>query len=129
MRFFFAFAGTVTHNQARSESGSAIAMLIARALLAKVRPPRLNPREIQDQVDVTRAAVLTAAYALGQQQRHAHGDETYSYDQLEKETAALKPPARKLRVQMAINDQVSATTLFAVHFSRIVPGPVAGGGL
>lgn len=85
-------------------------MLIAKALLAKIRPPRLNPREIQDQVDVTRAAVLTAAYAVGrQQQQHALGDETYQYDKLNKDVAALKPLARKLRVQTAINDQVSAT--------------------
>lgn len=84
-------------------------MLIARALLAKIRPPRLNPREIQDQVDITRAAVLTAAYAVGRQ--HAHGDETCSYEILEKEMAALKPLARKLRVQTAINDQVSANSL------------------
>ena len=84
-------------------------MLIARALLAKVRPPRLNPREIQDQVDVTRAAVLTAAYAVGQrEQAHgdAHGDEASPFDKIEKEMAALKPQARKLRMQTAINDQV-----------------------
>lgn len=84
-------------------------MLIARALLAKIRPPRLNPREVQEQVDVTRAAVLTAAYAVGgqeQEQEHDRGDETYLCDKLEKEIAALKPPARKLRVQTAINDQV-----------------------
>lgn len=92
-------------------------MLIARALLAKVRPPRLNPREIQDQVDVTRAAVLTAAYAVGQQGQNDHGDETYPYDRLEKEIVALKPPARKLRVQTAINDQVSATNPVALRVS------------
>lgn len=84
-------------------------MLIARALLAKIRPARLNPREIQDQVDVTRAAVLTAAYAVGRQQQHAHGSDAYSYSELEKEIAALKPLARKRRAQTALNDQVSAS--------------------
>lgn len=88
--------------------GSVVAMLIARALLAKVRPPRLTPREIQDQVDVTRAAVLTAAYAAGRQrQQHAGGEGAYSYSELEKEVAALKPLARKRRAQTALNDQAS----------------------
>lgn len=84
-------------------------MLIARALLAKIRPPRLNPRELQEQVDITRAAVLTSAYAVARrrQQQHGHGDdEAYSYDRLEKEIEAIKPLARKRRAQMALNDQV-----------------------
>ncbi|CAN0300413.1 unnamed protein product [Pylaiella littoralis] len=88
-------------------------MLIARALLAKIRPPRLNPREMQEQVDITRAAVLTSAYALARQQQqqhqqqHGHGDsEAYSYDMLEKEIEAMKPSARKRRTQIALNEQV-----------------------
>lgn len=83
-------------------------MLIARALLAKIRPPRLNPRELQDQVDVTRAAVLTSAYALARQQEHKpEGGSSFSYEQLEREIAAIKPLAKKRRVQLALNDQVS----------------------
>lgn len=103
-------------------------MLIARALLAKVRPPRLTPREIQDQVDVTCAAVLTAAYAVGRQEESAHGDDTYPYEKLEKEIAALRPPARKLRVQTAINDQVSANSAALAFVSGLwVPlGPRVG---
>lgn len=87
-------------------------MLIARAILARVRAPRLSPREIQDQVDVTRAAVLTAAYAIAREE--ADGLSSKSYGQLEKEIAALKPLARKRRAQTAINDQVSVTAAAAV---------------
>lgn len=79
-------------------------MLIARALLAKIRSPRLSPRELQDQLDVSRAAVLTAAYSLAHQLEHDVPSKRYS--QLEKEIAALKPLARKRKAQTALNDQV-----------------------
>ena len=80
-------------------------MLIARAILSKLRPARLSPREIQDQLDVTRAAVLTAAYAIAQ--RQADGAlPSKSYAKLEREIAALKPLARKRKAQTEINDQV-----------------------
>lgn len=91
-------------------SSQRVSMLIARALLAKIRPPPLNPREIQNQVDVSRAAGLTAAYAAQQQQ---DGEWSCSFDQLEKEIAALKPLERKRRVQTAINDQVSLEPISA----------------
>lgn len=80
-------------------------MIIARTILAKIRPQRLSPRDIQDQLDVTRAGVLTAAYAIARQE--ADGiPASKSYEQLEKEIAALKPLARKRRTQRALNDQV-----------------------
>lgn len=85
-------------------------MLIARAMLAKIRPPPLNPREIQNQVDISRAAGLTAAYAAQQQQDE---ESSCSFDQLEKEIAALKPLERKRRAQTAINDQVSLEPISA----------------
>lgn len=102
------------HAQSQRNCRCAFTMLIGRALLAKIRPPRLTPREIQEQVDITRAAVLTSAYAVGrrqQQQQQQHGDdgdaEAYSYDRLEKEIEAMKPLARKRRAQVALNDQVN----------------------
>lgn len=80
-------------------------MLIARAILGKLRPARLSPREIQDQLDVTRAAVLTAAYAVAQQQPDG-ALPSKSYAKLEKEIAALKPLARKRKAQTGLNDQL-----------------------
>lgn len=80
-------------------------MLIARSILAKLRPARLSPREIQDQLDVTRTAVLTAAYANARCEQPA-GVVDKSYGQIEKEIAALKPLAVKKRAQMSLNDQV-----------------------
>lgn len=82
-------------------------MLIARSILAKLRPARLSPREIQDQLDVTRTAVLTAAYANARREQPA-GAVDKSYGQIEKEIAALKPLAVKKRAQMSLNDQVVA---------------------
>lgn len=80
-------------------------MLIARSILAKLRPARLSPREIQDQLDVTRTAVLTAAYANARVEQPA-GAIDKSYGQIEKEIAALKPLAAKKKAQTSLNDQV-----------------------
>ncbi|CAN0093853.1 unnamed protein product, partial [Ectocarpus sp. 12 AP-2014] len=104
-----------------------VIMLIARAMLAKIRPPPLNPREIQNQVDISRAAGLTAVYAAQQQQDE---ESSCSFDQLEKEVAALKPLERKRRAQTAINDQVVTyfTLVHAAHTATPPPTVDINGG-
>ena len=108
-------------------------MLIARAIVNKIRPPKLSPREVQDQVDFTRAAVLTTAYVAACERRmtdapsaHAAGQEivfpSNSYEKIEREISALKPLARKRTVQLALNDQVPICSRFARSFLKTVKG-------
>lgn len=95
-------------------------MIITRAILNKIRPSRLSPRELQDQLDFTHAAVLTTAYAAARERRMTERSSTNSveqvvvtpskcYERIEKEVRALSPLARKRSVQLGINDQVPAT--------------------
>lgn len=92
-------------------------MIITRAILNKIRPPRMSPRELQDQLDLTHAAVLTTAYAAARERRMTERSSTNSveqvivtpsksYERIEKEVRALSPLARKRSVQLELNDQV-----------------------
>lgn len=75
-------------------------MILGRALWDRLRPQRLNPRELQEQFDVSRIAELTVAYQRAREGREVQRSE------IEQEVAALKPAARKTRVQSALNEQV-----------------------
>lgn len=75
-------------------------MILGRALWERLRPQRLSPRELQEQFDMCRIAEFTMAY-----QRAREGREV-QHSKIEQEVAALKPAARKTRVQSALNEQV-----------------------
>ncbi|CAM9099009.1 unnamed protein product [Discosporangium mesarthrocarpum] len=75
-------------------------MIIARTLLSKLRPRRPTARELQEQLDISRAAVLTGAFAAVREGR------VLKRHQLEKEVESLHRNERKRRVQSALNQQV-----------------------
>lgn len=80
-------------------------MLLARALIAKLRPQRLSPRELQEQLDVSRIAALTMLY------KGSKAGHDVKCNKLEQEVQALSPEARKKRVQLALNDQVCISSM------------------
>lgn len=91
-------------------------MILARTLFAKLRPKRPTPREVQEQIDVSRAAALTMAYAKRASGIRDGGSETagdaagslgVDRNQLERKAQGLSPEQAKTRVQSALNDQVS----------------------
>ncbi|CAM9450292.1 unnamed protein product [Choristocarpus tenellus] len=75
-------------------------MIIARTLLAKLRPHRASTRELQEQNDLARAVVLTGAFDASSNERN------FDRSLLQKEVEALSAKDLKVRVQSAINRQV-----------------------